>query len=119
MSIPDFLISANARAQILQIRRDQEAIDPEDPPAMLGIFWGGEAGANMQPIDFGNPAPVFWSRSQFPPTAREANEVSNVSGMELIFVAPKEFRPLFEGRTVDYADGGGFFLRDRRPEDEL
>jgi hypothetical protein len=75
---------------------------------MAGISLGGQL------FDNGTIGPLsvvvgFWRRSEF--KAEGYAEVQRVSGLDLVFPVPRDYRNAFTGKELDYTPEEGLFLR--------
>ncbi len=107
--IPQFSFSDAAIAQIEAIRQEYLVHSPENPPVRLGILVGYPVEDNHEQAGPVAVCPVFWRRSEYPLPDRES--IHSASGLNFVFAVTAEYRPLFEGKVVDYSAGRAFFLR--------
>jgi hypothetical protein len=108
--LPDFTFSPTALAQLRRVRQQYLSQSPDDPPAMLGIFWGWPISTRGKQTGGGAPIVGYWRKSEF--TDAAWSEVSKVDGMDLIFSVRPIDRHQFEGKVIDYSPERTFFLRD-------
>jgi hypothetical protein len=108
-SLPDFHFSAAALKQADSIRQEYLDHSPDDPPTLLGVFWGWPANKAGIQIGAGAPAIGYWRKSEV--TAAGWSEVVQVDGVNLVFAVPRADRRRFEGKVLDYTRERAFFLR--------
>ena len=106
---PSFSFSSAALTQLARIRQQYLAQTPDDPPVMLGVFWGWPISAAGEKSSEGAPALGYWRQSEF--TEAAWSEVTQASGVKLIYAVMPRDRHRFDGRVVDYAPERAFFLR--------
>jgi hypothetical protein len=102
----NFTISEQAKAGIARIRREYDALFPNDPAAVISVAWGiamTDAGPRFEGVVIG-----IYPQSQF---AEVAHGIQVVSGVPLIFFTTAEYRPKFDGKVLDYTAQAGFFMR--------
>ena len=107
--LPHFTFSSHALAQLRRVREQYLSHSPDDPPAMLGVFWGWPISAGGKQIGGGAPIIGYWRESEFADAAW--SEVSKVDGVNLIFSVRPADRHRFEGKVIDYTPERTFFLR--------
>jgi hypothetical protein len=104
-----FTISDTALRHIAWVRAQYEDAFPDDPPVMAGISLGGQL------FDNGTIGPLnvvvgFWRKSEFKPEALA--EVQRVSGLDLIFPIPAQYKEAFDGKELHFTETEGLFLRE-------
>jgi hypothetical protein len=109
--LPHFGFSSAALAQLARIKQQYFDRSPNDPPVMLGIFWGWPVSAAGKQTGPGAPTLGYWRKSEFTEAAR--SEVRQADGMDFIFSVMPADRGRFEGKVIDYTPERAFFLRGR------
>jgi hypothetical protein len=103
----NFTISETAKQAVEKVRADYDAAFPHDPAAVLCVAWGiviPKSGPSSENVVVG-----YYQQSMLPEVAHGIQEVS---GVKLVFFTTEEFHGRFAGKVLDYAESGGFFLRE-------
>ncbi len=102
----NFTISDNAKRGIEIMRQRFDSHSP-DPAAVATIGWTLHMPYSGE--EFERVAVTFYGRSQYDEVAPA---IQTVSGMEVVFLPVAKDYVKFEGKVLDFADDGGFFLRE-------
>jgi hypothetical protein len=103
--LANFTISEGAKRGIELVRQAFNA-HSSDPAAVVCIGWGRFT-ATSGP-SFQNVVVSFYGQSYVPEIAEA---IQKVSGLDVFFYANPRDYPRFEGKTLDFSEERGFFLR--------
>ena len=111
-----FYLSTATRVQLEAIRQEYLRRFPDNPPRMLGLFWGFSYDPTTGSHGEGGVAVAYWRESEYADIAEA--DVVIASGVELV-VGHRADLQRFLGRVLDYAPESGLFLRAPFPDEPL